>query len=105
MTNNTPTQEEQAKKTLLNIKADVQHFLENVPKSRNNDRLLTVLIRRKHLGSDTLNVRDVMRLPTQESIKRMRAKFQEQGLYLPTDPVILEKRQRHATVVKSVLRG
>lgn len=103
MANETP-QDWNAKRVLKRIKSDVEHFLANVPESRNNDRILTLLIWRRHLGKDELNVRDLMRLPTQESIKRMRARFQEQGLYLPTDPVIFEKRKRYTKNVMSVLR-
>lgn len=94
----------QAKEKLYQVKDLVQEFLEDVPDTRNDDRMLTALIRRKLLGTEAMTIRDVMRLPTQESIKRMRAKFQQQGLYMPTDPVIADKRNAHQGVVKSVLR-
>ena len=96
---------EKAKEKLYNVKALVQEFLEDVPETRNSDRMLTAMIRRKLLWTEALTIHDVMRLPTQESIKRMRARFQQQGLYMPTDPNVADKRNAHQGVVKSVLRG
>ena len=88
---------------MKDLSKQVDYFLENVPDSRNSDRALVVLIYRRYLGTNSMDVSDLMRLPTHESIKRLRAKRQENGQRLPTDPTVAEKRRRQTAIVKDVL--
>lgn len=76
------------------LKEAVEHFLVSVPKTRNSDKLLTIHIRKKILWSDTMDIYDVMWLPSQDSIKRIRANFNKKWLYKATEKVTLERRER-----------
>jgi hypothetical protein len=79
------------------IKQCVEYILNKYPNSRNSDLYLTILALRycTQLGK-YINV-----IPYElireydgilEAIRRTRQKLNEMGLYLPTDPRVLEKR-------------
>jgi hypothetical protein len=92
------------------IRECVEYVLSNYPNSRNSDLYLTVLALRycTPLG------RYIQIIPYElirefdgilEAIRRTRQKLNEAGLYLPTDPGVLERRRRKAEKIrKAVVR-
>jgi len=79
----------------------VSDILERHPSARNNDLYLTILVLRyctplgKYIGVipyELIKEFDGIL----EAIRRTRQKLNEEGLYLPTDPSILERRRKKA---------
>lgn len=94
-----------AKINLLTEK--VRYCLEKYPETRNDDALLTLRIIQAYLPEDVhliavpdspkpvafVRYRALMRV-REDNVKRIRAKIQnEEGLFLPTDPKVREKRK------------
>jgi len=92
------------------IRKAVEDILERYPSARNSDLYLTILVLRycTRLG------RYIGMIPFEEireyegvleAIRRTRQKLNEKGLYLPTDPNVLERRKRKAEKMRrSVVR-
>jgi len=75
------------------LKRQVESCLINYPQSRNSDITLTILVwQRYHQVGESLDVGQLYYLPTQESVKRYRAQFNQYGKYLPTDPEVAKAR-------------
>jgi len=81
------------------IRKAVEDILERYPSARNNDFYLTILVLRyctrlgKYIGVipyELISEYDGIL----EAIRRTRQKLNEEGLYLPTDPSILERRKK-----------
>ena len=79
----------------------VSDILERFPSARNSDLYLTILVLRyctrlgKHIGMIPFEeIREYDGIL--EAIRRTRQKLNERGLYLPTDPDVLEKRKKKA---------
>ena len=71
---------------LLTIKQAVKEVLEESPKSRNSDKLLTILVFKK-LGFK-IYIDDLKNSPSFESIRRWRQKLQnELGICPPTEDI------------------
>ena len=78
---------------LKTIKSQVEHCLISYKDARNSDILLRQQIIRifypekiKNLnGYEAILFRDEYDVPTQEAVKRVRAKFNSEGSYWPTD--------------------
>ena len=92
------------------VKQCVEYILEKYPNSRNSDLYLSILALRycTHLGR-YINV-----IPYElireydgilEAIRRTRQKLNEQGLYLPTDPAVLEKRIKKSRKMRRAVKG
>lgn len=83
----------------------VERVLKDVPESRNSDITLTEEIWKRYFKSrlklrneDQLlyvSLKDIHELPREDHVKRIRAKFNEKKMYMPTDPEVI-KRRRHA---------
>jgi len=93
------------------IKERVEYVLRNYPSSRNSDELLWWLVIKifykdvleefkKWVRKDYIPISVLNKLPKFETISRIRRKFNEQGLYLPTVPEVLEKRRKKEKVFK-----
>ena len=80
---------------LKKIKDKVAFCLENYPDSRNNDIDLTWYVRTTFYGIifDYVSREQMHKLPTQETVKRIRAKFNEYGEFMPTDPKVWKQRK------------
>ena len=86
------------------LKHQVEKCLSTFPESRNSDIALTILIWQHFHGvGESLDLRQLYFLPTQESVKRIRAQFNQHGKYLPTDPVVAKARDRMQESVKKDL--
>jgi len=89
----------------------VSDILERFPSARNSDLYLTILVLRYY----TRLGRYIGMIPYElikeydgilEAIRRTRQKLNEEGLYLPTDPSVLEKRKRKAEKMRrATVRG
>jgi hypothetical protein len=88
---------------MKNLKDKVITILSQQEQSRNSDIILTQHIwynyYQKYLFKSvddrwSVRIGDLFNLPSQDNIKRIRAKIQnEEHKYLPTDPEIRKKRQ------------
>jgi hypothetical protein len=92
------------------IKQCVEYILDKYPNSRNSDLYLTILALRycTRLG------KYIQLIPYElireydgilEAIRRTRQKLNEQGLYLPTDPAVLEKRIKKSRKMKRAVKA
>jgi len=97
-----------AKERSENLTYGVSKILEQYPQARNNDLYLVIL----YLRNFTELSKYIGRIPDEliseydgllEAITRTRRKLNEQGLYLPTDPKILERRRRKAEKMRRVM--
>lgn len=75
-----------------NLKNAVKHWLETYPELRDCDKALTVRLRQFVLWKDRIKLEEIHNLPSQESIKRIRARFNQEWLYWSKDPAVLKKR-------------
>jgi hypothetical protein len=86
--------------TLENLKSQVESTLIECPGTRNSDIELTIKIwERFHnarLGWDGakrwIYIEQLFELPREDNVKRIRAKFNSEGLYWPTDPKVAQAR-------------
>ncbi len=86
------------------VKYMVQTILERYPVTRNSDKVLYY-----HIATDVVGVK----VDYQEwerlfaisfvSVRRVRQKFQEENMYLPTDPEIAAQRRRNAFEMKEMM--
>ena len=84
-------------KNLKKLQDKVEYCLSNFPDSRNNDILLSLILWTKFYGvKEYIHVDNFYKLPSQDSIKRIRAKFQspdnKNPQYLPTKISVAIKR-------------
>ncbi len=88
----------------LQLKKQVELCLTEQPESRNSDIMLTILVwQRFYSVGDTLDLKSLYYLPTQESIKRVRAQFNQRKRYMPTDPEVIRNRRLQAEAVRETL--
>jgi hypothetical protein len=87
------------------IRKAVIDVLERFPSARNNDLYLTILVLRYYtkLGK-YINLIPIELIKEYdgilEAIRRTRQKLNERGLYLPTDPSVMERRIKKAKKMK-----
>lgn len=83
------------------FKEMVNNILRNVPESRNSDITLMVeiwkhyfpeAIKKGNSGQDGIWLSDLYKLPREDNVKRIRADFNAQGMYFPTDWNVAEAR-------------
>lgn len=89
-----------APKNLRDIKSIVAHILERDFNTRNSDKLLAISVWKFISGKSVFTPQDILELPSFETIRRTRQKFQQELLYLPTDQIILKKRKKNEEYVK-----
>jgi len=85
------------------LKKKVEKILEDFPETRNSDTLLTVtlweqfynhLLTRDQNNIKYISLKNVLEVPTQDSISRVRQKIQnEDKLYLPTSWEVARQRK------------
>lgn len=88
--------------TLRDTKKKVAYILENYPESRNNDTLLIKLY--WEIFDQVKTINDVMRASSPETIRRCRQRLNEEGLYLPTDPKVAQRRRRNSVIMRQNIR-
>jgi len=103
------------------LRQAIESILENYPKARDSDQWLTIKIwavffpdriheERLNEGTDLeitkkfVYLEDIMALPREDNIKRLRAKIQnEEGKWLPTTWEIAKKRQIEESVWRNYI--
>jgi hypothetical protein len=84
-----------------NLKEKVAIVLSEVPETRNSDIALTIeiwkryypkYVRRGQYGDPGIYLKDLFELPREDNIKRIRAKYNSIGLYLPTEWAVAKGR-------------
>lgn len=95
-----------SKEHLRTQKDKVEYCLLHYSWTRDNDIDLLRAVRQQFYRLNTLYVSkdDMKRLPTQESIKRIRARFNSKGMYYPTKPEIIKDRGLNMEVYKQYYR-
>jgi hypothetical protein len=92
------------------IEKVVSDILERFPYARNSDLYLTILVLRYY----TKLGKYISLIPIQfvreydgilEAIRRTRQRLNERGLYLPTDPSILERRRKKAQKMRRAVKS
>ncbi len=84
----------------MTLKEQVEDILKIYPETRNSDIKLTLNIWVKYFpkqikfveGERYIKLKDLYSLPREDNVKRIRAKFNERGDYLPTNPEVLKQR-------------
>ncbi len=82
------------------LRKQVEFILSVEPQSRNSDIDLTIRVWRRFYpkelaradGRVYIRLQNLFNVPNQDNIKRVRAKLNAEGLYLPTDPKVAAKR-------------
>lgn len=76
------------------LKAQVEAILRNIPETRNSDIALMIEVWRRYYpqrikkgasGEEGVWLKDLFDLPREDNVKRVRAKFNHEGKYFPTD--------------------
>jgi len=71
----------------------VEEVLQDKPPMRNSDKMLTWAVWQRFYGTGYAITRDqFMDLPSEDNVKRIRAKFNSEMLYLPTSQEVAEAR-------------
>ena len=79
----------------------VENILRNVPESRNSDITLMIEIWKRYYpqrikkgasGEEGVWLRDLYDLPREDAVKRIRASFNHEGKYFPTDWKVAKAR-------------
>ncbi len=86
----------------MKLKDQVEFCLKNIPATRDSDIKLTLNIWRqffpqsiKKIDDDFfVRARDMYELPREDNVKRIRAKFNENGEYLTDKPQIRKARKQ-----------
>lgn len=87
---------------IIKLRDQVEYCLKHFPKTRNSDVLLTIqvwatfyrsFVFRDNEGQWSIRFKDLLHLPREDNVKRIRAKLQnEKVLYLPSDQKVREAR-------------
>ncbi len=85
----------------MKLKEQVETILEKYPECRNSDIKLTLNVWHTFYngmiseigGEKYIKLKDLYDLPREDHIKRIRQKFNELGMYLPTNPDVQKKRK------------
>lgn len=86
---------EKRKKDITMIKDQVEWCLHSYVWTRNSDLELTWCVWQEFYWLNTMYIykEDMKRMPTQETVKRLRAKFNSLWVYYPTSLQILKNRR------------
>lgn len=87
---------------ITTLKSQLEQCLIEFPETANSDIKLTNAIwykfYREYLFLNEENelcvkIKDLYDLPKEDTVKRIRAKFNSEGKYLPTDPEVIKQRK------------
>jgi len=83
------------------LKKQVEHCLMMHPQTRNSDIALTIkiwevfypeYIKQNDRGTKFIQIESLYKLPREDNVKRIRAKFNNNNQYLPDNPVVRNQR-------------
>jgi len=95
-----------------NLKNAIMELLETNPETRNSDQYLTLCIWNRYFpdllfkndkGEPSTTLKNIMKLPREDSVKRIRCLINNEGLYLPTSPEVAKKRKINEEVWKDFI--
>lgn len=86
---------------MINLKKKIEMCLNKYPEARNSDITLTEKVwwefhhsKIKEIdGESYVKIKDLYDLPREDNIKRLRAKLNSEGKYMPTSPEVLKRRR------------
>lgn len=86
----------------MKLKDQVEQILRDVPATRDSDIRLTLNIWKKFYpdsitlidGQYFIRAKDLYDIPREDTVKRLRAKLNEEDKYLSTNPEIMRKRRQ-----------
>lgn len=91
------------------LKNNIEYCLKNFPDCRDSDIVLTIrvwlnfypefIVSAPNNGK-AVQLRDLLKLPREDSCKRIRADFNEKGLYLSDNPDVRRRRQQKEIEVR-----
>ncbi|MCK4454465.1 hypothetical protein KAU51_03985 [Candidatus Parcubacteria bacterium] len=92
------------------LKAKVEYILQEFPDTRNSDiELMITIIERYYSnwieGDEYIKLSDLHQLPREDHIKRIRAKFNSVGKYLPTEWEVAKARRINEEVWREAMKG
>jgi len=97
---------------MKNLTKEVEYILENYPESRNSDQYLTLKLW-AHFYKSRIQVdfrgkyvylKDIMDLPREDNVKRIRAKIQnEEQRLLPTSLEVVKKRRQNEKIWRNYI--
>jgi len=85
------------------IREMIIYCLENFPETRNSDIALTLkvwqyftdkVVWSEKTNSHWVQIKDLFDLPREDHIKRVRASLNAVGMFMPTDPKVIEARNK-----------
>ena len=80
--------------SIYRVKDVVRECLESDVKCRNSDKWLTVKVLQKMGYNIYIDYTQLAQMPSFESIRRTRQKFQENGEFMPMDEIFIERRRQ-----------
>lgn len=97
--------DEYTTKELISVKEVVRELLENNSTCRNSDKWLTIKVMKYFAPSFKIAVKDIEKIPSFETIRRLRAHIQnKECLFLP-DKEISEKRSNREKSFREFFGG
>lgn len=96
---------------LKNMKEKVEYCLREYEETRENDAQLTLSIIKTFLPGEVKFIdgtyffsMDSLKAVREDHVKRVRAKFNQDGFYLATNPEVIKKREKARRVWEDVMR-
>ena len=84
----------------MKLQDKVEYCLKNFPETRNSDPMLTFKViyefhnsHIKQFENNWWTTTEIQKEIREDHVKRLRAKFNERGMYLPTDEKVLKQRK------------
>lgn len=78
------------------LKRQVEFCLQQYPISRNSDIALMIYVWQNFYDvQHEVTLKRLYDLPLHESVKRIRAQFNQKNQYLPTDPTVIKARAKN----------
>lgn len=97
--------ENKTKEEFKSVKEIVLNILENEERARNDDKYLTYRVM-QHYTDIYINFEDFEKIPAFETIKRVRAKIQNQeGKFMPTSDEVIKHRRQRQDEVKEFIKN
>lgn len=92
------------------LKTQIEYCLKNFPDARDSDIVLTIRVWLNFYpefivsapdNTKAVQLRDLLKLPREDSCKRIRADFNEKGLYFSDNPDIRRRRQQKEIEIRT----
>lgn len=96
----------------MRIKDKVEECLKKFPEARDNDKFLIACIYALyyphliflHEGKKAMTLNNLLNMPSTESIRRVRQKFQSEGLYMASDSARAMRGQNESIMKEEMVK-